>query len=150
MAHQIQRQQAHDLLKQREIDQALFANPASVNWLTGFAPPPQVVTSERSGQLSAGLVHGGALYTDRRGSAKGVGRTVCRGTGWVGGDVQWQAARSGGGQWRGTAIGVLVQRQGYICQQVGVERTFASDLIGGVIQAERQSPRSMAGWNHCG
>jgi Xaa-Pro aminopeptidase len=40
--HSEQRQQTHSLLKQQRIDQALFARPESVKWLTGFAPPVQV------------------------------------------------------------------------------------------------------------
>jgi len=40
--HSEQRQQTHALLQQQQIDQALFARPESVKWLTGFAPPVQV------------------------------------------------------------------------------------------------------------
>lgn len=40
--HREQRQQTHALLQQQGIDQALFARPESVKWLTGFAPPVQV------------------------------------------------------------------------------------------------------------
>ncbi|MFN8454506.1 MAG: Xaa-Pro peptidase family protein [Anaerolineae bacterium] len=40
--HQEQRQRAHDLLKSKGISRALFANPYTVKWLTGFAPPVQV------------------------------------------------------------------------------------------------------------
>jgi Xaa-Pro dipeptidase len=40
--HKEQREQAHTLLKQRHIDQAVFAKPESVTWLTGFTPPVQV------------------------------------------------------------------------------------------------------------
>ena len=36
--HAEQRQRTRDLLKNRQIDRALFANAASVTWLTGFAP----------------------------------------------------------------------------------------------------------------
>ena len=39
--HEEQRQRAHDLLRERKIDRALFTSPASVTWLTGFAPPVQ-------------------------------------------------------------------------------------------------------------
>jgi Xaa-Pro aminopeptidase len=39
--HTEQRQHAHDFLRSRGIERALFANPYSVTWLTGFAPPPQ-------------------------------------------------------------------------------------------------------------
>lgn len=39
--HQIQRQQAADLLRQRGVDRALFTNSQTVTWLTGFAPPVQ-------------------------------------------------------------------------------------------------------------
>lgn len=37
--HKEQRQQTADLLRQHGIDQAIFARPESVNWLTGFAQP---------------------------------------------------------------------------------------------------------------
>ncbi len=37
--HREQRQQTHDLLRQHNIQQALFARPESTTWLTGFAPP---------------------------------------------------------------------------------------------------------------
>jgi Xaa-Pro dipeptidase len=40
--HREQRQQTHTTLQQQGIDQALFARPESVKWLTGFAPPVQV------------------------------------------------------------------------------------------------------------
>ncbi len=40
--HTEQRDRAHDLLRSRNIDRALFANPYSVTWLTGFAEPLQV------------------------------------------------------------------------------------------------------------
>jgi Xaa-Pro dipeptidase len=40
--HKQQRQRAQDLLRARGIDYALFASPASVTWLTGFAPPIQL------------------------------------------------------------------------------------------------------------
>ncbi len=40
--HQEQRQRAHDLLKSKGISRALFANPYTIKWLTGFAPPVQV------------------------------------------------------------------------------------------------------------
>lgn len=39
--HEEQRQRASALLHARQIDAALFASPASVTWLTGFAPPIQ-------------------------------------------------------------------------------------------------------------
>jgi Xaa-Pro aminopeptidase len=39
--HEEQRQRAHDLLRSRGIERALFASPASVTWLTGFAAPIQ-------------------------------------------------------------------------------------------------------------
>lgn len=39
--HEQQRQRARELLRAKEIDAALFASPASVTWLTGFAPPIQ-------------------------------------------------------------------------------------------------------------
>ena len=37
--HESQREQTHALLRERHIDQALFARPESVTWLTSFAPP---------------------------------------------------------------------------------------------------------------
>jgi Xaa-Pro aminopeptidase len=40
--HLEQRVRAQALLGERGLDAALFANPASVTWLTGFAPPVQV------------------------------------------------------------------------------------------------------------
>lgn len=47
--HQEQRQQTQALLKKEGIEQAVFANPHSVTWLTGFAPPVQVGTNLFSG-----------------------------------------------------------------------------------------------------
>lgn len=41
MLHEIQRAQAHELLQKNSIARALFANSASVKWLTGFNPPIQ-------------------------------------------------------------------------------------------------------------
>lgn len=41
MQHQSQRDQTHELLKAHGIERALFANLASVKWLTGFNPPVQ-------------------------------------------------------------------------------------------------------------
>ncbi len=41
MQHTTQRAQTHELLKSRGIERALFANIATVKWLTGFAPPIQ-------------------------------------------------------------------------------------------------------------
>lgn len=41
MQHTTQRAQTHKLLKSRGIERALFANIATVKWLTGFAPPIQ-------------------------------------------------------------------------------------------------------------
>jgi Xaa-Pro aminopeptidase len=40
--HNEQRRRAHDLLESKHIQRALFADPYSIAWLTGFAPPPQV------------------------------------------------------------------------------------------------------------
>ncbi|MFL5805121.1 MAG: M24 family metallopeptidase [Roseiflexaceae bacterium] len=40
--HEQQREQTHALLRARGLDHALFASPASVAWLTGFAPPIQL------------------------------------------------------------------------------------------------------------
>lgn len=40
--HEEQRERAQALLKTKGIEQALFADPASVTWLTGFAPGIQV------------------------------------------------------------------------------------------------------------
>jgi Xaa-Pro aminopeptidase len=39
--HDEQRQRAHDLLRRQGIDRALFSDPASVTWLTGYAAPVQ-------------------------------------------------------------------------------------------------------------
>jgi len=39
--HTEQQQRAHTLLRSRGIDHALFANPYTVTWLTGFTPPLQ-------------------------------------------------------------------------------------------------------------
>ena len=39
--HEEQRQRAHDLLRARGIDYALFTSAATVTWLSGFAPPVQ-------------------------------------------------------------------------------------------------------------
>lgn len=41
MPHELQREQTHELLKQRGVERALFANIATVKWLTGFNPPIQ-------------------------------------------------------------------------------------------------------------
>lgn len=41
MPHETQRAQTHDLLRKRGITRALFANAASVKWLTGFNPSLQ-------------------------------------------------------------------------------------------------------------
>jgi Xaa-Pro dipeptidase len=40
--HSEQRQQARELLEARQVSRALFANPYSVTWLTGFAAPLQL------------------------------------------------------------------------------------------------------------
>ena len=47
--HQEQRQRAHDLLRSRQVRRALFANPYTVTWLTGFAPSLQVGPSPFAG-----------------------------------------------------------------------------------------------------
>lgn len=47
--HKEQRQRAHDLLRGRQVRHALFANPYTVTWLTGFAPPLQVGPSPFAG-----------------------------------------------------------------------------------------------------
>jgi Xaa-Pro aminopeptidase len=47
--HEEQRQRAHDHLTSRGIARALFASPASVTWLTGFAPPVQLGPSPFAG-----------------------------------------------------------------------------------------------------
>ncbi|MCS6825642.1 MAG: Xaa-Pro peptidase family protein [Caldilinea sp.] len=39
--HEQQRRRAGELLREKGIDAAFFASPASVTWLTGFAPPIQ-------------------------------------------------------------------------------------------------------------
>lgn len=36
--HHEQRQRAHDLLRQHNLNRALFAHPETITWLTGFAP----------------------------------------------------------------------------------------------------------------
>jgi Xaa-Pro dipeptidase len=40
--HQEQRDRTHQLLKRKNITRALFANPANITWLTGFARPWKV------------------------------------------------------------------------------------------------------------
>lgn len=40
--HQEQRRRAHEALKAKGVSRALFADPKSVTWLTGFAPPVQL------------------------------------------------------------------------------------------------------------
>ncbi|MEW5957677.1 MAG: Xaa-Pro peptidase family protein [Chloroflexota bacterium] len=40
--HQEQRQRAQAHLKAKGLERALFANPSTIKWLTGFAPPVQV------------------------------------------------------------------------------------------------------------
>jgi Xaa-Pro aminopeptidase len=40
--HAEQRERAKQTLSERGLSYALFANPLSVKWLTGFAPPPQL------------------------------------------------------------------------------------------------------------
>jgi Xaa-Pro aminopeptidase len=47
--HEEQRQRAHEHLKAQGIACALFASPASVTWLTGFAPPIQLGPSPFAG-----------------------------------------------------------------------------------------------------
>ncbi len=47
--HLKQRQQTHEQLKKQGVHHALFANPHSLTWLTGFAPPVQVGTNLFSG-----------------------------------------------------------------------------------------------------
>lgn len=42
MAHAAQRHDTHALLASRGVSRALFADPHSVTWLTGYAPPLQV------------------------------------------------------------------------------------------------------------
>jgi Xaa-Pro aminopeptidase len=39
--HHLQRQRARELLREKQLDYALFAHPHSVTWLTGFAAPVQ-------------------------------------------------------------------------------------------------------------
>jgi Xaa-Pro dipeptidase len=39
--HQEQREQAHALLKEKNIDQAIFGRRETITWLTGFMPPMQ-------------------------------------------------------------------------------------------------------------
>lgn len=40
--HQPQRAMARDFLTEHDLDAALFAHPATITWLTGFAPPIQL------------------------------------------------------------------------------------------------------------
>ena len=40
--HAEQRRRAHDLLQRQLVDRALFANPYTITWLTGFAAPLQL------------------------------------------------------------------------------------------------------------
>jgi Xaa-Pro aminopeptidase len=40
--HNEQRQRAHDFLRMHDIQRALFANPYTVTWLTGYAAPLQL------------------------------------------------------------------------------------------------------------
>lgn len=47
--HDEQKQRARELLAQKGIDKALFANPHSVTWLTGYFSPPQVGPSAYAG-----------------------------------------------------------------------------------------------------
>ncbi len=47
--HIEQRQRAHDFLRAHAIHRALFANPYTVTWLTGFAPPLQLGPSPFAG-----------------------------------------------------------------------------------------------------
>ncbi len=47
--HTQQRDRAHSFLQSRNIHRALFANPATVAWLTGFAPPPHMGQSPFAG-----------------------------------------------------------------------------------------------------
>ena len=50
MSHRAQRRRAAALLEERGMHAALFASPASVTWLTGFAPPIQAGPSPFRGQ----------------------------------------------------------------------------------------------------
>src|SRR5258706_12553975 len=47
--HEEQRQRAHDYLSAQALERALFTSPASVTWLTGFAPPIQLGPSPFAG-----------------------------------------------------------------------------------------------------
>jgi len=57
--HEEQRQRAHDSLKSQGIARALFANPASVTWLTGFAPPVQLGANPFAGGPPLAWYRGG-------------------------------------------------------------------------------------------
>lgn len=57
--HAEQRARAHKLLTDRHISRALFANPLSVTWLTGFAPPPQLGPTPFAGGPSLVWYEGG-------------------------------------------------------------------------------------------
>ena len=59
MPHRIQRERASELLARRGLSGALFAAPASVTWLTGFAPPVQVGPSPFRGQPAYVWLRGG-------------------------------------------------------------------------------------------
>jgi Xaa-Pro aminopeptidase len=49
MTHSEQRQRAQQLLQSKNVHRALFANPHTVAWLTGFAPPPWMGPSPFAG-----------------------------------------------------------------------------------------------------
>jgi len=57
--HAEQRAHAHKTLTDHHINRALFANPLSVTWLTGFAPPPQLGPSPFAGGPSLVWYEGG-------------------------------------------------------------------------------------------
>ncbi len=57
--HREQRDRAHDYLRTKGLDRALFASPYTVTWLTGFAPPVQVGPSPFAGGPSLVWYEGG-------------------------------------------------------------------------------------------
>ena len=77
--HESQRTRTHELLKSRGLRRALFAEPASVTWLTGYAPPVQTGPSPFSGgPVLVGYADGEfTLFTmDGQGPAREEGLTV--------------------------------------------------------------------------
>lgn len=83
--HEEQRQRAHDLLRRRGIDRALFASPASVTWLTGFAAPVQTGPNPFAGGPPLAWYAGGEwtlIVMD--GQAQAASASGCRVVGYLG------------------------------------------------------------------